>query len=59
MSIATYIKDDLAAQLKSGRNLPVELTLHSLAGHYKVSLTPVRTAVAALIDEGLLKKGPR
>jgi DNA-binding GntR family transcriptional regulator len=56
MSIATYIKDDLAAQLKSGRELPVQLTLDSLAGHYNVSLTPVRTAVAELIDEGLLQK---
>jgi DNA-binding GntR family transcriptional regulator len=58
MSIATYIKDDLAAQLKSGRELPVQLTLDSLAGHYDVSLTPVRTAVAELVDEGLLEKGP-
>ncbi|MCP4195026.1 MAG: GntR family transcriptional regulator [Planctomycetaceae bacterium] len=57
MSIATYIKDDLAAQLESGRELPIQLTLESLAGHYNVSLTPVRTAVAELIDEGLLKKG--
>lgn len=58
MSITTYIKDDLAAQLKSGRELPVHLTLESLAGHYDVSLTPVRTAVAELIEEGLLEKGP-
>ena len=58
MSIATYIKDDLAAQLSSGRELSVQLTLDSLAGHYSVSLTPVRTAVAELIDEGLLEKGP-
>ena len=57
MSIATYIKDDLAAQLTSGRELPVQLTLDSLADHYSVSLTPVRTAVAELIDEGLLRKG--
>lgn len=57
MSIATYIKDDLAAQLKSGQEVPVQLTLDSLAGHYNVSLTPVRTAVAELIDEGLLEKG--
>jgi len=57
MSIATYIKDDLAAQLTSRRNLPVQLTLDSLAEHYKVSLTPVRTAVAELIDDGLLAKG--
>ena len=57
MSIATYIKDDLAAQLKAGRQLPVQLTLDSLAGLYNVSLTPVRTAVAELIHEGLLEKG--
>jgi DNA-binding GntR family transcriptional regulator len=58
MSIATYIKDDLATQLRSGQELQVPLTLDSLAGHYEVSLTPVRTAVAELIDEGLLEKGP-
>jgi len=57
MSIANYIKDDLAAQLKAGRSLPVQLTLDSLAEHYDVSLTPVRTAVAELIGEGLLEKG--
>lgn len=58
VSIATYIRDDLAAHLKSKRELPVQLTLDSLAEHYKVSLTPVRTAVARLIEEGLLQKGP-
>ena len=58
MTIATFIKDDLAAQLNSGRELSVPLTLDSLAEHYSVSLTPVRTAVAELIDEGLLEKGP-
>ena len=58
MSIATYIKEDLAAQMHSGRELEVPLTLVSLASHYEVSLTPVRTAVAELIDEGLLEKGP-
>lgn len=57
MSITTYIKNDLAAKLRSGRVVPVQLTLDSLAGHYKVSLTPVRAAVAELIDEGLLQKG--
>lgn len=56
MSIAIYIKDDLAAQLKSGQKLMVQLTLESLAEHYNVSLTPVRTAVAELIDEGLLQR---
>ncbi|MBA4104598.1 MAG: transcriptional regulator [Pirellula sp.] len=57
MSIAAYIKDDLAAQLLSGRELPVELTFESLAEHYNVSYSPVRAAVAELIDEGLLEKG--
>ena len=57
MSIATFIKHDLAARLKSGRALPAQLTLDSLAEHYKVSFSPVRTAVAELIDEGLLEKG--
>jgi DNA-binding GntR family transcriptional regulator len=58
MSIAAYIKDDLTARLLSGRELPIQLTLDSLADHYKVSLTPVRSAVAGLIDEGLLEKTP-
>jgi DNA-binding GntR family transcriptional regulator len=58
MSIAAYIKDDLAARLQSGQELPVQLTLDSLAKHYQVSFTPVRTAVAELINEGLLEKGP-
>lgn len=58
MSIASYIKDDLAARLQSGHELPIQLTLESLAGHYNVSLTPVRTAVAELIEAGLLQRGP-
>jgi DNA-binding GntR family transcriptional regulator len=58
MSIATYIKDDLAARLLSGQELPTQLTLDSLADHYNVSFTPVRSAVAELIDEGLLERSP-
>lgn len=57
MTIATYIKEDLTAQLKSGSALPVQLTLDSLAAHYQVSLTPVRAAVSELIEEGWLEKG--
>ncbi|MGY8793514.1 MAG: GntR family transcriptional regulator [Woeseiales bacterium] len=57
MSIATYIKDDLAARLQSDEELPVQLTLDSLAEFYEVSFTPVRAAVAELIEQGLLEKG--
>lgn len=57
MSIATFIKEDLAEHLVSGRDLPVQLTFDSLAEHYNVSYTPVRIALAELIDEGLLVRG--
>lgn len=58
MLITTYIKGDLSARLKSGQELPTPLTIGALAEHYNVSFTPVRSAMAELIDEGLLKKGP-
>jgi len=57
MSIADYIKDDLTFRLQISRELPSQLTLDSLAELYNVSFTPVRTAVAELIDQGLLIKG--
>ncbi|EMI21016.1 GntR family transcriptional regulator [Rhodopirellula maiorica SM1] len=56
-SISTYIKNDLAARLRSGRALPASLTLDALAHHYDVSFTPVRHAIAELVKEGLLQKG--
>ncbi len=58
MSIASYIRSDLAVRLRSGRELPQQLTIDSLAELYNVSFTPVRTAIAGLIDDGLLSKGP-
>ncbi len=57
MSIANYIKEDLAARLQSREELPVQLTLGSLSEFYQVSFTPVRAAVSELIEEGLLEKG--
>lgn len=57
MSITEYVRDDLAARLRSGRELPTQLTLDSLAEFYNVSFTPVRAAIAELIEEGLLEKG--
>ncbi|MCA9039811.1 MAG: GntR family transcriptional regulator [Planctomycetaceae bacterium] len=58
MSIATYIKEDLAARLTSAEGQSVPLTLDALSDHYGVSFTPVRTAVEELIAEGVLEKGP-
>lgn len=57
MSIASFIKDDLASCILAGKGLPVQLTFDSLAEHYKVSYTPIRTAVAGLIEQGLIEKG--
>jgi len=37
--------------------LPAQLTLKSLSAHYQVSFSPVRIALAELVDEGLLSKG--
>ncbi|MBI1347781.1 FCD domain-containing protein [bacterium] len=58
MMIATFIKDDLATRLRSGQDLPAPLTIDALSDHYQVSFSPVRTAIAELIDEGLVIKGP-
>lgn len=57
MSITAFIKRDLQTALRTGRPLPSELTLESLAEHYDVSFTPVRAAVKELVAEGVLTKG--
>ncbi len=57
MSIASYIKEDLKTRLNSGEELPAKLTLKSLSKHYDVSFSPVRSALAELIEEGLIEKG--
>lgn len=56
MSIAAYIQNDLASRLVTGEKLPVSLTLEALSQHYEVSFTPVRTAISALTEEGLIRK---
>src|SRR5262245_27313816 len=56
MSIATYIKQDLIANLCSGEIDPDRLTLDALSKRYQVSATPVRVAVRELIEERYLKK---
>lgn len=57
MSLKDYIKNDLEVRLRNGQELPAQLTLESLAGHYEVSFSPVRIALAELVEEGLLLKG--
>ncbi|MCC9606106.1 GntR family transcriptional regulator [Blastopirellula sp. JC733] len=57
MSITTYIYEDLKARLSSDEELPVQLTLESLADFYEVSFSPVRSAVDQLIKQGYLEKG--
>lgn len=56
ITIAEVIKRDLQERIQSGRPLPTRLTLPHLAEHYRVSATPVRQAVQALLAEGFLLK---
>ncbi len=57
MTLSAQIKDDLRSRIQAGGDLPKPLTLESIAKWYGVSFTPVRSAVAELIEDGLLKKG--
>ena len=57
MSIATFIKQDLIANIRSGEIGSDRLTLDALSKRYRVSATPVRAAVRELIEEKYLKKG--
>src|SRR3954465_13011942 len=57
MSIATFIKQDLIAGIRSGEIGSERLTLDALSKRYSVSATPVRVAVRELIEEKYLKKG--
>src|SRR3954470_13793972 len=57
MSIATFIKQDLIAGIRSGEIKSERLTLDALSKRYSVSATPVRIAVRELIEEKYLKKG--
>ena len=57
MSIATFIKQDLIANIRSGEIDSDRLTLDALSKRYQVSTKPVRTAVQELIEEKYLEKG--
>jgi DNA-binding GntR family transcriptional regulator len=56
MSIAAFIKQDLIANIRTGKISADQLTLDALSKRYQVSTRPVRTAVQALIDEKYLEK---
>jgi DNA-binding GntR family transcriptional regulator len=56
MSIATFIKHDLIAGIRSGEIGSDRLTLEALSKRYRVSVTPVRMAVRELIEERYLTK---
>ena len=56
MSIATYISQDIKQRIRAGATLPAHLSLTELSRHYDVSITPVREAIQALVEEGYLQK---
>jgi DNA-binding GntR family transcriptional regulator len=58
MSLTNYIRDDIRRRIRSGEDLTHRLSLGELARHYGVSFTPLRAALAALIDEGYVLKLP-
>lgn len=57
MSIATFIKQDLIANIRSGKFNSDQLTLDALSKRYRVSTRPVRDAVRQLIEEKYLERG--
>lgn len=59
MTWADYIRKDMQAHIAAGKP-PAPLTLHSLAKHYGVSISPVRMAIDRLLASGVLyRQGPR
>ncbi len=58
MSLTEYIRDDLIHRIRSGEKLPQRLSLVELARHYGVSFTPLRAALAELVEQGYIEKLP-
>lgn len=56
MTLTDDITRDLTARLRCQSATPEQLTLSALAAEYGVSATPVRLALAQLIDSGLLER---
>lgn len=55
-TLTHYVEEDLRRRILSDQDLPHHLTLASLSRHYGVSFAPVRSALDALIQEGLIRK---
>lgn len=57
-SLTQYIKKDLENRIRSGELGSKDLSLMTLAAQYKVSITPLRLAIDALVKEGVVRKLP-
>lgn len=58
MTITEKIIESIKQLVRSGADLPFDLTHTSIAQYYEVSLTPARNAVIALVDEGVILRKP-
>ncbi len=56
MTLAERIQRDLTRLLAKREPLPFKLSLSGIARHFEVSPMPVRVAVQAMVDEGVLGK---
>lgn len=56
MTLSDRIQHELMALLAAREPLPFRLTLTSISEHFNVSPMPVRVAVNALVDQGILTK---
>ena len=54
MTLSEQIQEDIKAHIVAGETLPYPLTLSGIAGQFKASLMPARTAVEQLIDAKFL-----
>ena len=55
-TLTQYIKQDLRAQILAGEVPSSAFKLARLARRYNASVTPVRAAIAELLDEGVLRR---
>ena len=55
-TLKQYIKHDLKAQILAGEDPSSSFKLERLSRRYNVSVSPVRAAIAELLDEGVLRR---